>query len=56
MDTDTAQLPIDSSNDIFSLSDQILSDRLEFIEEVRVHRTHYSLLLTGSVLFLDWLW
>ncbi|KIM43002.1 hypothetical protein M413DRAFT_69969 [Hebeloma cylindrosporum] len=34
MDTDTAQLHSDSSNDIFSLSDQILSDRLEFIEEI----------------------
>jgi len=36
MDTDTAQQQSESSNDIFSLSDQILSDRLEFIEEVCV--------------------
>ncbi|KAF8879082.1 kinase-like domain-containing protein [Gymnopilus junonius] len=37
MDTLTAQLqnlPPESSNDIFSLSDQVLSERLEFIEEI----------------------
>jgi hypothetical protein len=53
MDNDTAQLQIDSPNDIFSLSDQVLSDRLEFIEEVRPHwNSHYCLrVLTGFCSF-----
>ncbi len=28
--------PVQEANDIFSISDQVLADRLQFIEEVRL--------------------
>ena len=47
-------LPAEST-DIFSLSDQVLSDRLEFIEEagsITFRRHEYSL----TFILIDWLW
>lgn len=44
MDAVAAQLQNEpQSNDIFSLSDQVLSDRLEFIEEVRMRWVYWRL-------------
>lgn len=32
-----------NANDIFSISDQVLADRLQFIEEVRLSLSHLSI-------------
>ena len=60
MDTLTAQLqnlPPESSSDIFSLSDQVLSERLEFIEEVRRCKSlSRDAVVLIYLVIADWLW
>jgi hypothetical protein len=49
----TEQPPSDST-DIFSLSDRVLADKLQFVKEVRF--SIYVLAPTAHVSILDWLW
>lgn len=49
----TEQPPSDAK-DIFSLSDRVLADKLQFVKEVRF--SIYVLTPTAHVSILDWLW
>ena len=49
----TEQPPSDAT-DIFSLSDRVLADKLQFVKEVRF--SIYVLAPTPHVSILDWLW
>jgi len=48
----TEQLPSDAT-DIFSLSDRVLADKLQFVKEVRF--SIYVLASTANV-SIDWFW
>jgi hypothetical protein len=49
----TEQPPSDAT-DIFSLSDRVLADKLQFVKEVRF--SIYLLAPTTHVSILDWFW
>ena len=51
--TSTEQPPSDAT-DIFSLSDRVLADKLQFVKEVRF--SIYVLAPIAHVSILDWLW
>lgn len=53
------------ANDIFSISDQVLADRLQFIEEVRLSLSastsptlncYVGLMMLTGEMAIDWLW
>ena len=48
--------PPQEATDIFSISDQVLADRLQFIEEVRLYAADWTSDVSELTLYLpDWL-